>query len=139
MSELIFVSDWGLYCCIPSIYLLEGHWRIWLHRGPYRLRAPQSRLSGPDVRHFHHALHNIHSHSLFRRTARGAKAAQLQERLNALGYGDKAEVIDVPDILHATLPLDGVSAVIHTASPLPGGDSTAKQIVDVRVCYFDSC
>jgi hypothetical protein len=74
---------------------------------------------------------------LFRSTARGAKATKLQERLNALGYSDKAEVVDVPDILHATLPLEGVAAVIHTASPLPGGDSTAKQIVDVRVDLLD--
>jgi hypothetical protein len=126
---------WRLYCCFPRIDIIEGHWRIWLHRGPYRFRAPQSRLSGPNIRHLHRTLHDVHSHSLFRSTARGAKAAQLQERLIALGYGDKAEVVDVPAILHATLPLEGVAAVIHTASPLPGGDSTAKQIVDVRAMY----
>jgi hypothetical protein len=77
--------------------------------------------------------------TVFCSTARGAKAAQLRDRLNALGYGDKAEVIDVPDILHATFPLEGVSAVIHTASPLPGSDATAKQIVDVRVRCLDPC
>ena len=84
---------------------------------------------------------HLFTFSLPRSTARGVKAAQLQDRLNALGYGNKAEVVDIPDILHATFPLEDVSAVIHTASPLPGSDSTAKQIVDVRaVCFsMDTC
>ena len=78
--------------------------------------------------------HHIVPHS----TARGAKVAKLQDRLAALGYGDEAEVVDVPDITHGTLPLDGVSAVIHTASPIPGSGSTAKQIVDVRTAFVSS-
>ena len=72
----------------------------------------------PCFRQSHHTI----PHS----TARGAKVTKLQHRLAALGYGDEAEVVDVPDITHGTLPLDGVSAVIHTASPIPVGDSTAR-------------
>ena len=61
---------------------------------------------------------------------------KLQDRLAALGYGHEAEVANAPDITHGTLALDGVSAAIHTASPLPGSDSTAKQIVDMRITSY---
>ena len=72
---------------------------------------------------FHPLAHHLCS------TDHGIKVAQLKDRLAALDYSDKAEVIDIPDITHGNLPLDGVSTVIHTASPV-GGDSAAN--VDVR-------
>ena len=58
------------------------------------------------------------------RTARGEKVGQLKERLAS--FGDALEVIDVPDIVTGIFPLDGVDAVIHTASPLPGVTSPEK-------------
>jgi hypothetical protein len=63
------------------------------------------------------------------RTARGAKVTQLKERLAK--FGDRAEVVDIPDIANGLFPLDGVDAVIHTACPLPGSTTNAQEIVDV--------
>jgi hypothetical protein len=51
-----------------------------------------------------------------RSTARGDKVAQLKQKLAR--FGDKLEVVDVPDIAKGTFPLEGVDAVMHTASPL---------------------
>ena len=71
-------------------------------------------------------------HLYLRSTARGGKVALLRDRLTALGFSNQAEVVDIPDISIGDFPLDGVSAVIHTASALFGWDATAPEIMDVR-------
>ena len=68
-------------------------------------------------------------------TARGGKVALLRDRLTALGFSNQAEVVDIPDISNGDFPLDGASAVIHTASAIFGGDATPQEILDVR-CLF---
>jgi nucleoside-diphosphate-sugar epimerase len=62
-----------------------------------------------------------------RTTARGAKVAALKKQLSR--FGNKLDVIDIPDITTGVLNLDGVDAVMHTASPLPFG-RTADQIME---------
>jgi hypothetical protein len=76
------------------------------------------------------SIRNKHNLQSICSTARGVKVAQLRQRLEALGYGDKAEVVDVPDIAHGVFSLHGVSAVIHTASPLAFSDCTPNEILN---------
>lgn len=57
----------------------------------------------------------------------------MKERLAS--FGDALEVVDVPDVATGIFPLDGVDAVIHTASPLPGVASPEK-VIEVRVSPF---
>ena len=70
-------------------------------------------------------------------TARGVKVAQLKEQLAE--YGDKFEVVDVPDIATTQFPeaLVGVDALIHTASPLSGRQD-ASSTIKVSLCAVDA-
>jgi hypothetical protein len=60
------------------------------------------------------------------------KVAQLKQKLAR--FGDKLEVVDVPDIAKGTFPFEGVDAVMHTASPLPSAGDVQK-ISDVSVVF----
>ncbi|KAF9016980.1 NAD(P)-binding protein [Hymenopellis radicata] len=63
-----------------------------------------------------------------RAAARGVKVQDL-ERAHTK-YGARLEVVDIPDIAVDQFPeaLEGVSAVIHTASPLPTRNSPADML-----------
>ena len=71
------------------------------------------------------------------RTARGAKVELARQAFAS--YGDRFKVVNVDDVATDDISehLKGVTAVIHTAGPLPSrGD--AKFILRVSFFYYDS-
>jgi nucleoside-diphosphate-sugar epimerase len=75
---------------------------------------------------------NLYSSS----AARGAKADILRTIYANLGYGsDKFEAISISDIMNEQFPeaFKGVSAVIHSASPLPGRTATLDETLTAAV------
>jgi nucleoside-diphosphate-sugar epimerase len=68
--------------------------------------------------------------------ARGAKADTLRTIYASLGYGsDKFEAISISDIMNEQFPeaFKDVSAVIHSASPLPGRTATLDETLTAAV------
>ena len=102
-----------------------------LERGLSRSRVRKSNLAFPII------LLNV----LITRIARSRKADVLRKVYSK--YGDKVEIVIVEDIVNGDFAgaLDGVSAVIHAATPIPGPGLELKNALQVSgpsTGYIDS-
>ncbi|TCD63587.1 hypothetical protein EIP91_005195 [Steccherinum ochraceum] len=68
-----------------------------------------------------------------RGTARSARLAEAQDAFKR--YGDAVEVFAVDDLVTASYAdiLQGVSAVIHQASPMPGREATVEETLKITI------
>jgi len=115
-----------------------GHGGVWLSWCTRRSPAFGKRISSARVifSSFGHLIFAGLKMAISFRTARGAKVELARQGFAS--YGDRFKVVNVDDIATDDIleHLKGVTAVIHTAGPLPSrGD--AKSIL--RVSFFYDC
>ena len=134
-SELVLVSTLDSYIVLPGCLCSRAaYWWIWLFRFAYFDTPPERGLPRPRVRKTVSLPVPLLNATI--RIARSQKADALRKAYSK--YGDKVDIVVVDDLVKGdfTEVLKGVSAVIHTATPVPGREKT-KDVLEVSCPSVD--